>query len=86
MHNEGMDRSRAITIAIQEIKEETLRTSGKWPPFHSVHEGYGVILEEMDEFWAEAKKKEVDPQKLRKEGVHLAAMVTRFIAELTMPK
>jgi hypothetical protein len=80
----GMNRSRALTIACQEAKEEALVAMNKWDCFHSVHEGYAVILEELDELWSEAKAKEVDPVKLRTEAIHVAAMALRFVAELTI--
>jgi hypothetical protein len=81
----GMDRSRALTIACQEAKAEALRAMDKWEVFHSVHEGYGVILEELDELWFEIKAKSPDPLAMREEVIHLAAMALRFAAELTPP-
>jgi hypothetical protein len=80
---EGMDRSRALTVALQEIKEEGLRAMNLYPNFRSLHEAYAVILEELEEFWAEVKKKKPDPVKLRTELIQLAAMPARAIAELT---
>lgn len=82
---EGMDRSRAIAIALQEAHQETLRAAGHWPPFHSVHEGFGVLLEEVDELKWACWRKEPDPVELRKEAIHVAAMALRFAAELTLP-
>lgn len=81
----GMDRSRALTIACQEAKAEALVAMNKWPNFHSVHEGYAVLLEELDELWFEAKQKDVNLDKLRIEIIHVAAMALRFAAELTPP-
>lgn len=43
-------------------------------PIKSPHEGYAILLEELDEFWEEVKKKEHDPVAMRKELVQLAAM------------
>lgn len=51
--------------------------------FHSVHEGYAVVLEEIDELWDEVKKKVHDKEAMRKEAIQAAAMLCRFIIELT---
>ena len=40
-----------------EIQAEIERARAKFPAFHSQHEAYAVILEELDEFWDEVKKK-----------------------------
>lgn len=59
--------------------------------FNSPHEGYGVILEEMDELWEEVKRnpsKMSDPQKLfwkksmYEEAIQIAAMAMRYATEL----
>lgn len=83
---QGMDRARALTIALQEVKSEALRTSNQQPVFNSVHEGYAVLLEELDELWVEIKRKEVDLAKVRTEGIHVGVMVARLVSELTPPK
>jgi len=51
--------------------------------FASNHEAYGVILEELDELWDEIKKKNPDKEKMRTEATQTAAMLLRFINELT---
>lgn len=50
--------------------------------FHSVHEGYAVIKEEIDELWNECKVKHPDQEKLTEETVQAAAMLARFYCEL----
>lgn len=82
----GMDRARAITIAVQEVKSEALRTANERPIFNSLHEAHSILLEEMDELWHEIKAKDVDLAKVRTEGIHVGAMVSRLISELTPPK
>ena len=52
--------------------------------FNSLHEGYAILLEEVNELWDEIRKKEPDQAHLRHEAVQVAAMALRFISELTM--
>jgi len=74
-----------ITIILFDIREEYLKASEKFPPFHSGHEGYAVIYEEMDELWEEVKKyPNYDNVALRKEAIQVGAMVLRFIIDLCM--
>lgn len=48
-------------------------------PQPSLHEGYAVLLEEVDEFWDHVKLKasERDPKKVLEELVQVAAMAMR---------
>ncbi|HBE44253.1 MAG TPA: hypothetical protein DDW17_02060 [Deltaproteobacteria bacterium] len=52
--------------------------------FHSAHEGYAVILEELDELkaevWRKASKR--DTEKMKKEAVQVGAMALRFIVDV----
>lgn len=67
------------------ILAEAKRAIKLHPPFHSPHEGYAVILEELDELWDEVKKcKSIEdrPEKMKKEAVQLGAMVLRFLLDL----
>lgn len=54
-------------------------------PFHSHHEGYAVLLEEVDELWEQIKRQGKDPAAIRKEAVQVAAMALRFLVE-TSPR
>lgn len=64
------------------VLEELSRATGKYGPMNSAHEAYAVILEELDEFWNEVKKKEPDLEKMRKELVQVAAMAMRAIHDI----
>lgn len=78
--------SEKIIKASQEAAVEVFRAKKIHPRnFASQHEGYAVILEEMDELWAEIKKNEknYDIAAQRKEAIQAAAMLLRFIVELT---
>ena len=76
-------RERALENAMTEALHEALEAAKIWVPFYSVHEGYAVLLEEVDELWHECKVKCPDKEKLRHEATHVAAMAIRFMAELT---
>lgn len=73
---------RGLTMA--DIRAEIARADATWAPFASAHEGYAVLLEEVDELWDEIKKKQTerDPEKLRKEAIQVAAMAVRFITSV----
>ena len=65
---------------IQTIIEELDRATKKFGPIASAHEGYAVILEELDEMWDEIKKNDVD--KARQEAIQVAAMAIRFLMDV----
>ena len=68
------------------IKKEASRATDKHPPMHSHHEAYSVILEELDEYWLEVKKGGStcprDPEALKTELIHTAAMCARALYDL----
>ena len=51
-------------------------------PMNSWHEAYAVILEELEEFWEEVKKKKPDPQRIEEELRQVAAMAVRAQLDL----
>ena len=72
------------STATHAIQEECNRACERYPQFNSAHEGYAVILEEMDELWDEVKKspKKRDPKAMRLEAIQVAAMAIRFLIDL----
>lgn len=56
----------------------------RYPLFNSAHEGYAILLEEVDELWDEVKKRPdvVDKDKMRAEAIQVAAMALRFVLEV----
>ena len=64
------------------IYQETYNASRRYPSFHSLHEGYAVLKEEVDELWEEIKKKDRDPEQLRKEAIQVGAMALRLLVDL----
>ena len=63
------------------VLEELDRATAKFGTFNSTHEGYAVILEELDEMWDEVKHNRLD--RACAEAIQVAAMAIRFVADLT---
>ncbi len=72
--------------ALEDIEQELKAAQLKFPSFHSLHEGYAVLLEEQDELWDRIKEwKGLDARKapaIRREAIQVAAMALRFVVEL----
>lgn len=64
------------------VSEELTRALTKHRSMASSHEGYAVILEEVDELWDEIKRQNPDVQHLAKEAAQVAAMGLRFLIDL----
>jgi hypothetical protein len=45
---------------IEKVSQEIQVAREKYGPFNSTHELYGVLSEELDEFWDQVKKKNSD--------------------------
>jgi len=70
---------------LEMIKIELGYTDINRPAFHSTHEGYGVLKEEVDELWGEIKEsKSFDMANflMVNEAVQVAAMAIKFIENL----
>lgn len=50
---------------------------------NSAHEGYAVLLEELDELWehVKTKQKNRDLHAMKREAIQIAAMAMRFAVE-----
>ncbi len=60
------------------VEEEITRARAKFPrPVAGLHEGYAVLLEEVDEFWDEVKAQKPDKELILAELVQIAAMAQR---------
>ena len=70
--------------ALAEIYEEYLLALDKHPKsFNSPHEGYAVLLEELDELWDEIKKKDINKAAMKEEAIQVGAMALRFLVDLS---
>lgn len=74
---------------IQLIETELMSTDRDKPRFHSTHEGYAVLKEEVDELWDEIKaSKSFDKanRMMVNEAIQVAAMAIKFIETLYQTK
>lgn len=69
---------------VELVLEELNTATDSWPPFNSAHEGFAVLLEEMDELWTHVRtnQKRRDLLAMRKEAIQVAAMAMRFAFEV----
>lgn len=72
-----LDAMILIECELEKAKEEH-------PKFNSAHEGYAVILEELEELWDEIKVKQSkrDNIAIKKEAIQVGAMAARFLTDL----
>lgn len=67
------------------VKAELERARRKHPePQRNLHEAYGVLLEEVDEFWDEVKKQNNNRAATLAELVQVAAMCQRTAEDLNL--
>lgn len=73
-----------VDKALEEVYNEIARAKAKHPgDMHNFHEGYAILLEEVDELWDEVKKSKHDKAKIKEEAIQVAAMALRIVTELT---
>lgn len=70
-----MSMSELMALVEAEINE----AARKHTPMNSLHEGYAVILEGLDEAWGEIKKRTPNEEVVRRELIQTAAMCFRAI-------
>lgn len=73
-----------IEDIICDVQLELRRAMSKFPRFHSAHEGYAVLKEEVEEAWEAIKAN--DPIHARIEMMQVAAMAIRFLHDIQIPK
>ena len=72
-----------VAKEINLIYKEFKLAKEKFPDLKSFHEGYAVILEELDELWSEIKNYPFPSREsMKKEASHVAAMALRFMTDL----
>ena len=73
--------SDTLKSLLAEIADEYRSAASKFPPFRSPHEGYAILLEEVDELWDEVRRKGVTRAELKAEALQVAAMGLRFMID-----
>lgn len=73
-------RVDALFAIADEITHETVRAMSKFPPFNSPHEGWAVVMEEVDEMWDEVKANDLD--RSIEEAIQVGAMALRYVLEM----
>ena len=65
---------------METVEDEVIEIIEEHGDFHSAHEGYGVLMEEVREFEAEVFKKRAarDPQAMYEELVQIAAVAAKL--------
>ena len=76
--------AKIYSKVLTEVGEELSRALRKHEKLTSAHEGYAVILEELDELWDEIKVRQSKrrPKKMKREAIQVAAMAMRFVLEV----
>jgi hypothetical protein len=76
--------AEGLSSAAEDACQEAYGASLRWPPFNSAHEGYAVLLEEVEELWAHVmtNQKKRDIAAMRKEAIQVAAMAIRFAHDI----
>lgn len=72
-----------IARIVARVAEEVERAERKHPAMNSPHEGYAVLLEEVDELWDEIKRDEGRATAAQIEAIQVAAMAVRYLLNLT---
>lgn len=69
-----------VDVVLGLIRAELLRARSKHGPMRSSHEGYAVILEEVDELWDDIKKN--NPHGASIEAIQVGAMALSYVVDL----
>jgi hypothetical protein len=81
------DEQSELNVLVTRMMEELAHAMDTHSEMHSAHEGYAIILEELDELWELVRKKvkNHDKKKMQKEALHVAAMAIRFTFDFRTP-
>lgn len=77
--NQPID-GRVFLDLYEDIADEVLEDLYKHGEYHSLHEGYAMLAEEVDELWdwVRAKREKRDPAAIRREAVQIAAVAVKI--------
>ncbi len=63
------------------VKDELSRARDEHPPIASLHEGYAILLEEVDELWDEIKTHDIDKKRVLSELIQVSALADRIATD-----
>lgn len=70
-----------LSNVLEDVLDEYKNAVGKYNSFHSAHEGYAVLKEEVDELWDAIK--ENDHVHSLREARQVAAMALRYLVDVS---
>jgi hypothetical protein len=78
------ETNEVVDDCMADVYIEFIRATSLHPPFNSAHEGYSILLEEMEELreHVRAKEDKTNMNAMREEAVQVAAMALRFIIDV----
>ncbi|WP_295452035.1 hypothetical protein [uncultured Thiodictyon sp.] len=76
------DRLRRVRDVLVDLSAEVDRATRLHGAYRGPHEGYAVILEELDELWDEVKAKQPSASKLYREALQVGCTAVKFCAEV----
>lgn len=71
-----------LNVIIKKVNAEFKLATNKYGKFHSAHEGYAILLEEVEELWDNIKLNQDKPERnrlIQEEAIQVAAMAIRLI-------
>ncbi len=74
--------NKKLEMIIDKIRDEYMWATREFGKFHNAHEGFAVLLEEVDELWENVKLNQSNPGRdklMLKECIQVATMAIRFI-------
>jgi hypothetical protein len=77
-----MREDTKVAMVLRDLELELGKAQAKHRQMLSPHEGYAIILEELDELWDHVKADTAYGPEARKEALQVAAMALRFILDL----
>ena len=79
-----IDTPQASVRKVLFMLQEELECAMKKHPvgFHTPHEGYAVILEELDELWDLVKADKARGSDAEREAIQIAAMAVRYVLDI----
>jgi len=86
MKNKKYNKNKTF---LENVESESSRArSIKKKPINSVHEGYALILEEVDELWEQVRMKsdKRDYENMYIELVQIAGLSKRLVEDIVVPK